>query len=62
MTEMTYEDKLHKVCEDLRFKNGSFSAREVLAELQTREWASPLDTVIDIHKQLKEMYGDPDGK
>lgn len=54
-----YEDRLHQCAEHLRLKTGSFSAPEVHKEMTDREWLSPLDSVLDTHKLLTEMYGKP---
>lgn len=59
MTEETYRSKIEKVATYLMNKNGSFSAGDVLGEMRKRGWASPLDSMLDIHKLLVEIYGDP---
>lgn len=57
--EITYQEKITSVFNNLVKRNGSASAGEVTEELRKLGWLSPMDTVIDIHKLMKEYFGEP---
>lgn len=55
----TYERKLEICVDEIHARFGSFSATEVHEEMKKRGWLSPLDSMLDTHKLLTEMYGKP---
>ncbi len=52
---MRYEDKIRTVFKELAEKNDGASPAEVTDEMANRGWLSPLDTVIDIADQMREL-------
>lgn len=55
----TYQERLQLVTDELQEKFGSFNAAEVHLAMKERGWAGPLDSVIDTHKELVKMFGEP---